>query len=220
LDAYKDCPAACRGDNNKDSEKEDTVVKSGDLLIKATPSTNRRAVINGVSDLDTITLKASEAITLNSVTLERYGYSDGDNVIGVWLENAEGKEITNHKTLSKDKVTLTLKKDYKELESTDEFTIVVELQNAKAGGTIGFKVVEADASAKNLDLSDYDPYTYDLVKYDGSKVEFSDRNSDTKSYNWEAGELYEVAKFRVKAPADAAILVKGFTLTDEKVGGK
>jgi hypothetical protein len=37
--------------------------------------------------LDTITLKASEAITLNSVTLERYGYSDGDSVVSVWLEN-------------------------------------------------------------------------------------------------------------------------------------
>jgi hypothetical protein len=31
--------------------------------------------------LDTITLKASEAITLNSVTLERYGYSDEENIV-------------------------------------------------------------------------------------------------------------------------------------------
>jgi hypothetical protein len=41
---YKDCPAACRKDNSKDSEKEDTVVKSGDLLIKATAASNRRVV--------------------------------------------------------------------------------------------------------------------------------------------------------------------------------
>ena len=209
---YKDCPAACRKDNSKE-EKEDTVVKSGDLLIKATPSTNRRAVINGVSDLDTITLKASEAITLNSVTLERYGYSDGGDVVGVWLENSEGKEITNHKTLSKDKVTLTLKKDYKELDSTDEFTIVVELKNAKAGGTIGFKVVEADASAKNLDLSDYDPYTYDLVDYSGATLTITQKGK-ADTYNYTKGESYEVQRFKVKSEA-AAISVNGFTLKNE-----
>jgi hypothetical protein len=205
-----DCPAECREDN---SEEDDTIVKSGDLLIKATPSTNRRAVINGVSDLDTITLKASEAITLNSVTLERYGYSDGDNVIGVWLENADGKEITNHKTLSKDKVTLTLKKDYKELESTDEFTIVVELQNAKAGGTIGFKVTDADASAKNLDLSDYDPYTYDLVDYNGAELTITQKGKND-TYNYAKGESYEVQRFKAKSEA-AAISVYGFTLKNE-----
>jgi hypothetical protein len=35
----------------------------------------------------------------------------------------------------------------------------------KNGSTIGFKVVDADSTAKNLNLDDYDPYTYDLVSY-------------------------------------------------------
>ena len=205
------CPAECKASDEKDEDNK--VVKSGDLLIKATPSTNRRAVINWVSDLDTITLKASETITLNSVTLERYGYSDGGDVIGVWLENAEGKEITNHKTLSKDKVTLNLKKDYKELGSTDEFTIVVELKNAKAGGTIGFKVTDADASAKNLDLSDYDPYTYDLVDYSGATLTITQKGK-ADTYNYTKGESYEVQRFKVKSEA-AAISVYGFTLKNE-----
>jgi hypothetical protein len=34
------------------------------------------------------------------------------------------------------------------------------------GSTLGFKVVAADSSAKNLNLDDYDPYTYDLVNYE------------------------------------------------------
>jgi hypothetical protein len=188
-----DCPAECKDNGDKDS---DEVVKSGDLVIKATPSSNRRAVGTGVSDLDTITLKASEAITLNSITLERYGYSDGDSVKGVWLEDANGTQITNPKTLSKDKVTLTLKKDYKELDSTDDVTIVVELKDAE--GTIGFKVTDVDASAKNLDISDYDPYTYEIVNYNGATIVLTQKGKDDK-YNYSEGEKYEVQRFKAKA---------------------
>jgi hypothetical protein len=146
LEDLDNCPAACKAEY-EDEGDDNTVVKSGDLLVKATPATNRKAVGTGVSDLDTITLKASEAITLNSVTLERYGYSDGDSVQNVWLEDENGTQITNPKRLSKDKVTLSLKKDYKELDSTDVFTIVVDLKGAE--GSIGFKVVDVDASAKS-----------------------------------------------------------------------
>ena len=79
------CPAACReADNNTD-----TVVKSGNLQISATASSSQRAIIGNVSDLDTINFKASEAITLNSVTLERYGYSEDTDVAGIWLENSK-----------------------------------------------------------------------------------------------------------------------------------
>ena len=129
------CPAACK-DNEPvvDEEGNPVVVKSGDLSISATAASNRKAVIGGVSDLDTITLKASEAITLNSVTLERYGYSTADEVEYVWLENADGTQISNPKNIStKDTVTLTVKKDYKELAAEDVVTIVVQLKStAKA----------------------------------------------------------------------------------------
>jgi hypothetical protein len=143
------CPAACK-DNEPvvDEEGNPVVVKSGDLSITATAATNRKAIIGSTSDLDTITLKASEAITLNSLTLERFGYSSADGTITVWLEDANGTEITSHKTLtSKDEVTLSIKKDYKELDATDTITIVSSISDTAKAGTLGFKVTAADSSA-------------------------------------------------------------------------
>lgn len=241
------CPAACK-EAEEDNKDEDVVVKSGDLAVSAKAAEGRKALIGGVSDLDTLTFKTSEEVTISSITLERYGYSTKEQVATVQLEDEDGNIIADAKELnSKGQVKLTIKKDYKNVDGTYRATIVVttidgqssslvthadgticsasEIANEDEdctdnrfsnGSTLWFKVVAAESTAKNLNLDDYDPYTYDLVNYKGSAVEFSDRNSDTKSYNWEADKLYEVAKFRVKAPSDAAILVKGFTLTDEE----
>ena len=52
-----------------------------------------------------------------------------------------------------------------------------------------------------------------MVSYNGVDVTFVVRPT-TKDYNYVAGETYEVSKFKVKAPADSAILVRGFTLTN------
>jgi len=240
---YKDCPAACRKDNSKEDEKEDnTVVKSGDLAVTAKAAEGKKALIGGTSDLDTITFKTSEDVTISSITLERYGYSTIDDVRSVQLEDEDGNIIADAKEPnSKGQVKLTLKKDYKTVDGTFKATVVVNVrplpvtdankisdeeleiywgENAdkyKNGSTLGFKVIAAESTAKNLNLDDYTPYTYDLVNYAGSAVQFSSRNSDTKSYNFEAGEMYELAKFRVKAPSDAAILVKGFTMNDDVI---
>ena len=210
------CPAACREDAKED---EQAAPKSGDLVVTAKAAEGKKALIGGTSDLDTLTFKTSEEVTISSITLERYGYSTKEQVESVQLEDEDGNIIADAKEINnKGQVKLTLKKDYKTVDGTFRATIVLNANKLSANGgtdgsSIGFKVVAAESTAKNLNLDDYDPYLYDLVNYDGSAVEFSDRNSD-KTYNWEAGELYEVAKFRVKAPSDANILIKGFTLTD------
>ena len=204
---------ADQGGNNENTD----VVKSGDLSVTATPATERKAIINGgVSDLDTITLKASEKITVNSITLERYGYSTAEDVDAVWLEDANGNKIADEKSLStsKDTVTLKIKKEYRDMDASNALTIVLRTSDtAKAGGTIGFKVTDVDASAKNLDISKYNPYTYELVEYDGSKVTLSVKGND-KSYNYEEGEFYEVSRVKVKAGA-SMLSLNGITLTNK-----
>jgi plasmid rolling circle replication initiator protein Rep len=62
-------------------------------------------------------------------------------------------------------------------------------------------------------LPSKNPTTYSVVKYDGSKVVITTRGGN-KEYNYVEGEMYEVAKFKVKAADDAAILINGFTLVD------
>jgi hypothetical protein len=51
-----------------------------------------------------------------------------------------------------------------------------------------------------------------MVAYSGATVTFTIRGT-SKDYNWEADKMYEINKFKVKAPSDSSITVKGFTLT-------
>jgi hypothetical protein len=175
--------------------------------------------------LDTITLKASEPITVNSITLERFGYSTANDVDAVWLEDGDGNKIADEKSLStsKDTVVLKIKKEYREMDANNAITVVLrtakftaDYSGSKVGSTIGFKVTDVDASAKNLDISDYNPYTYDLVSYDGSKVTVSVKGND-KTYNYEEGAFYEVSRLKVKAGA-SILSVHGVTLTNKGTG--
>ena len=215
---YKDCPVACRAAAEEDNAEEDAVVKSGDLAVKSSAAADRKVVVasagKAVSDLDTLTFRTSEEVTLNKVVLEKYGYASGTNLVSaVWLEDENGSIISNTGSVNaKGLVTLSLKKDYKAIDGTLNATIVLETKTgATVWGTIGFKVKDVTSSAANVDLGDYKAYTYDVVAYDGTQAEVTGKGWD-KSYNYAAGESYEVAKFKVKAPQDSSIVVKGFTL--------
>ena len=209
------CPAACKenaGDNT------DTVVKAGDLAVTAKPAADRKVIVPtegddyALSDTDTLSFKSSEEVSITKVTLERYGYSSNDG-IKVSLEDENGNVIADAKSLdSKGQVKLSIKKDYRAVDGNLNATVVVSATNdLKVGSTIGFKVIAVESSAENLNLDNYKPYTYDVVAYDGSAISFTVRWA-SKEYNYEAGKSYEIAKFQVKAPADTAILARGFTL--------
>ena len=202
-----ECPAACKEDANND---EPTVVKSGDLAVSADAASNRKILKTGTSDLDTLTFKTSENVEITKVTLERYGYSTDDDskITGIWLEDEDGNTIAESKTLSKDKVTLNIKKDYRKVDGEFKATIVVSTSGA--AGTIGFKVADVESTAKNLNLDNYSPYTYEVVDYAGAEVTVTMKGT-AKDYNYEEGESYEVAKLKLKA-GNNTILVKGFTL--------
>jgi len=180
LDAYKDCPAACREDAEDEDKDSDEVVKSGSLEVSSSAADDRSVVVasgaTAVSDLDTLTFATSEEVTLSKVTLEKYGYSSASDLISnVWLENEDGKEISNKATPnSKGLVNLTIKKDYKTVDGKLNAVIVVETKaNATVGGTVGFKVTDVASTAKNVDLGNYKAYTYDVVAYDGTKAKIT-----------------------------------------------
>ncbi len=209
LEVYANCPAACREGADKD-----TVVKSGDLSVTAKATEWRRARVPGVSDLDTLTFKTSEDVNITKVVLERYGYSTQDDVDEVRLEDQDGNVIADGKSLSKDKVTLSIKKDYRSVDGTFVATVVAKLTGSNVGGTIGFKVIDAESSAKNLNLDDYTPYTYDMVQYSGNTVTVDIKGTDGKNYNYEEWNSYEIARLKVKA-GWSIIYLKGFTLTND-----
>jgi hypothetical protein len=93
-EAYKECPAACREDAKTDEDGKP--VKSGDLAVTAKAAEGgRKAIVPGVSDLDTLTFKTSEDVTVTKVVLERYGYSSSDDVDEVRLEDQDGNVIAD-----------------------------------------------------------------------------------------------------------------------------
>jgi hypothetical protein len=214
----EDCPAACK--NSKEEEEDDTdkVVKAGDLDVTTSGESNGRVFIGRASDLDTITLKTSEEVTISKIILERVGYSTKDNIDSVRLEDENGTKIADEKPLdSKGQVKLTLKKDYKAVDGELNATIVVKTHsvsgdknNLEPGATVGFKVVDVESTAKNVNISGK-ANTYTAIAYDGSKMTLIVRTNKAKEYNWTASELYEVAKFKVNTPDDSSILLRGFT---------
>ena len=213
------CPAACR-----ESEGDDTpsVVKSGDLEVSFNPNKGADAFLyGGVSDLDTISFRASEeGINVTKVTLERYGYSSSDDVAYVWLEDEDGTRITDPKELnSKDQVTLSILKGYRELSTNDTMTIVLQTvaeydQGSNAGSSIGFKVISVDSSAAEVEGVNPkgNPYLYDLVSYNGSDVTLTYKGKNDVYHIWEGP--YEVFRFKLKAAPTSAALVRGFTITN------
>ena len=209
------CPAACKEAAGDDT---DVVVKSGDLAVTATAAAGRKAIINAVSDTDTLKFKTSEEVTITKVVLERYGYSKGADVVNVWLEDEDGNIISNEAKVSTkdDKVTLSIKKDYRVVDGSFNATVVVKLaETVTANGTIGFKVVDAVSTAENLNLDDYAPYEYDMVGYAAATDVTVDARWSDKTYNYEEGEMYEVAKLKVAAGA-TPISINGFTFKNEK----
>lgn len=214
-----ECPAACK-EGAKQTDEEGNVVKSGDLAVKAVENKGAKVIANqATSELDTLTFKASEDITLNSITLERYGLSNADSIDAIWLEDEEGNEVTAQKSIStsKDTVTLSIKKDYKNIWQEASFIVVVKTASwtsSDLGTNVGFKVTDVDSSAKNLDLSNYSANLYDFIDYTGNGVQVEFKGKEwTTTYNYEAGKSYEVAKVRIYA-TKAAVSVNGFTLTN------
>jgi hypothetical protein len=191
------CEAVCG--NSEEENTSDEKVKSGDLAVTAEANNGKAILAVGTSDMDVLTFKTSEEVEITKITLERYGYSTKEDVATVSLEDDEGNVIAEGKALNtKDQVTLSIKKDYKELDATDTFAIVASISDTAKAGTLGFKVTAVDSSAKNLDLSDYDPYTYDMVEYKGTNVNVEVKGKDTQ-YNYTEGEYYEVARLKVSA---------------------
>ena len=135
--------------------------------------------------MDTLTFKTSEEVGITKVVLERYGYSAPEDIESVRLENSDGKVVADSKSVnSKDQVTLSIKKDYRKIDGSEDWTIVVQLKDNASGSTIGFKVVDVTSTAKDVDLGNYKPYTYDIVTYTATQITLNDKGSN-KEYNYE-----------------------------------
>jgi hypothetical protein len=92
LDDINNCPAACKAAYDEEDNTEtgdDDVVKSGSLVVDVDGDSNGNLFIGRDSELDTITLKTSEEVSISRIVLERIGYSTKDNIVSVKLEDTK-----------------------------------------------------------------------------------------------------------------------------------
>jgi hypothetical protein len=124
-----ECPAACKdGGDNKPVDTGDTV-KSGDLDVSVSDysSSIKTAPMAGTVVFNAINFKASEAVTINSIVLERAGLSSRADINGVWFEK-DGKAVSSvGKVASDGKVTVNFTRGFT-VKSNETLDLVVELK--------------------------------------------------------------------------------------------
>jgi hypothetical protein len=86
LDAYKECPAACRAD--EEENKDEKVVKSGSLEVSVSDDSSKVISVpkSGIITLASIDLDSSESVTVDAITVERVGLSSKSDVKSIWFE--------------------------------------------------------------------------------------------------------------------------------------
>lgn len=218
-----DCPEACEGvvnnnnNNNNQNNNQNNDVKEGKLTVTNDKNDDALVISQGyTTELDTINFKADRKVTIDSITLERMGLSSNDAIEAIRLEDENGAVVANEKSLStsKDTVQLTIKKDYRTIDEKGSFVIVVrtakDKTSDKLGTNIGFQVANVESSAEVKINTSVNKYSFG--DYNGDEVIVSSKTTaTTKTYNYVAGEPYEIAKFKVEAKS-AAIMVDGFTI--------
>ncbi len=215
----EECPLVCRqgGDNPETPDNPNNPEPNGNLDISViSPFDWRKLVVWWTSDMDTLRFASSEEITVSKITLERYWYSAWSDVVGVWLENEDWWAITTVKTIDdNDHVTLSILKDFKTIDWIEKRTVVVELsENATNWWTMWFKVISVESSASNIEIDNSNVQTYDIVSYEWSTLEVSNRLSDA-NHIYDESEFYKIASIKLKAPATSAALVNWFTFTNK-----
>jgi len=88
--------------------------------------------------MDTLKFKTSEDVEITKVVLERYGYSNNEDIAEVRLEDENGITISNvvEGLDSKGQAKLSLKKDYRNVDGTLNATIVVKTNEINGNKTI------------------------------------------------------------------------------------
>jgi len=170
------------------------------------------------SDLDTITFDASEEISVNSITLEKFGLAKANAIEYIWLEDENGKEVANKKAVnSKDLVSLSINKDYRTFKGKKSFVIVVSTPEGSGssdlGTNIGFKVTEVNSTASDQKINvSKNANKYPFADYTADGVKVENKGSD-KKYDYVEDKMYEVAKMKIISK-DVAIKISGLTLTN------
>ena len=184
---------------------------TGNVYLSATASNNRKVIAWIVNDFDNLSFTFSEDnISITKITLERYWYSNNSAVENIWLEDEDWNIISNELILnSNSQATLTIKKDYR--VNLRNATIVATISESDNSQTIWFRVIDVESTAMNLDLDNYSPSIYDIVRYDANEATVYIPSGNIK-HVYNSNEEFDLATFDLKC--NTRCVINWFSLTN------
>lgn len=151
LDAYKDCPVACRDGEEEDNKKEDEPVEERveKWLLAVSeasvqPSTTAPAWVPAI-EIGSIKLTAwDDDVNLYSVSLEAMWTTAFGSITEVALQNKDGVKVTRTKDVSnKWEVKVAFVNGYTLAAwSSETLTVIATIGAALNGDTVSFKVTD------------------------------------------------------------------------------
>ncbi|MDR3169045.1 MAG: S-layer homology domain-containing protein [Candidatus Peribacteria bacterium] len=142
-----------------------TVVKAGDLDVAVTDysSTIKSAPAVGTVIFNKVEFRASQSVSLNTITVAIAGLTSRSSIDRVWFEK-DGVALTSKvKPTTDGTASLTFKGNFA-VKSNETLDLVVALSGA-AGAEVSFKIANVDSSAYNVNLRDVLSSTYRTTAY-------------------------------------------------------
>jgi hypothetical protein len=219
----EDCPAICRENPSEPGTPDPTAPKSGDLEVAVADysSTMKTAPREGTVVFNKISFKTSEAVTVNSIVLERAGLSSRSDINGVWFEK-DGKAVSSvGKVASDGRVTVNFTRGFT-VKANETLDLVAELKGPIAGSQIAFKLIDAESTARSVNIKG-ETTTFQTVNYTVATAKFeatSDPSDPKVEYKLGTQNVYTFGEFKLEniwdstGKEDKTIIVRNITLNN------
>ena len=216
------CPAKCTDEAQK--AKEDGVnpyegVQAGDLNVAVSTSSSVTSIPNsGVIKVAELSLKASENIQLQSLSVTREWLSQNSN-LKVWIEK-DGRRITSSSSFFGDsKANLTFNNNGYVVNGNETLDLVVSLSGVAAGSELQFKVSDLVSSAKSSSISPDTTGLFRTANYTATSISFVSVNNSARSYNLASDTSFSFGEFKLQNDSSASmekdVLIKSITFKVE-----
>ena len=210
-DDYDACVAACSGD---EEEQEPEVVKAGTLTVSVADYSSEvvAAPRVGTVTLNSINLKASEEITVDTLTLKAAWLTNNAAVQKVWFEK-DGVRISSKAGLTSDgTATVNFTKGLT-VKSNEKIDLVASFNTATAWSQVTLQLDSVNSTAEKNNIS-WKTTTYNLINYTVAGVNYDVVTiaTATQTYKlWEQNEILFAKIDLENTSNDKAINVKSIT---------
>jgi hypothetical protein len=195
-----ECPAECKESGTTEPTPTDpgNVVKAGDLEVSVADYSSNIASIpyKGTVIFNSIDFKSSEAITVNTVTLEKAGLFDRNIIQNIWFER-DGVAISSKGRLTIDGTAIVNFNRGFVVKSDEKLDLVVELSGEKIGSEVAFKFLGVESTAKSVSIKGQTS-TYRTADYEVASLNFRQSGGVGTEYKLGSQSEYSFGQFTIE----------------------